>query len=134
MPPLAFIDVGDPSPQRRRRNANHARSLVMIERRRAQRIAREAIEEARESRSSVSNKGLMEQMRSAIFLLQPWNVDLANDIFRSVLQQSMQYEGLSNSTVLNKEFVALQGYDKPVTRHMHMLINHGKSVKYIRAA
>ena len=93
-------------------------------------MARKAVDDDKGADTKAANLRLLKQTRSTVFLLEPWNVSLATDIFRSVLQQSMQYEALSNSTVIEKEFVALRGYDKPVTKYMHMLINHGMRFVY----
>jgi hypothetical protein len=132
--PLFFLDVGEPSAQRKRRNANQARSLVMTERRRRQRLAKQEEQDRRRRTSEKQTftaddelEALCSQIqgRSPRFLLKPMDPEFASAVWYNYTRKSLQLGALSNSTLIERDIVALHGYHKPVTIHLHKLINHG---------
>ena len=133
MPDLSFIDVGEPTAERRRRNANQARSAVMTGRRERQLSLRRVQEHPEDSHAPVIQKKgvptlkqrLLRQIYKTKHLLEPCIGDLATSISTAALHEGIQSGALSNASLVEKGFVALQEYKKPVTKHMHMLINHG---------
>jgi hypothetical protein len=131
---IAFIDIGEPSALRRRRNANQARSIVMTERRRRQRLAKDKKQYHDRGTSDVRSDGpddglemlyTQAQDLSSNFLLRPMDPAFSDAIWDAYLRKSLQVETLSNASLIERDIVALRGYMKPVTMHLHKLINHG---------
>ncbi|KIW04581.1 uncharacterized protein PV09_04330 [Verruconis gallopava] len=130
MSSFAFIDVGEPSADRRRRNANQARSLVMTQRRRRERVLKNASARSEQQIAASEKDDEVEaplthpQGRSPPVFLTTWNENTTDVFYSALLRQGLQSEGLSNSSILESSLEALRGYNKPVTIHMHKLINH----------
>jgi hypothetical protein len=137
---LAFINVGEPSAQRRRRNANQARSLVMTERWRRQRLAKKDESHSQSMTSDEQVDGedhelemlcTQSQHRSPRFLFKPMDPEFASAVWATTLQKSLRLKSLSNASFVERDIVALRAYGRPVTMHLHKLINHGRYLSQI---
>jgi hypothetical protein len=124
MPPLTFIDVGEPTAQRKRQNANEARSLVMLERRRRTRAANQnpKTQPANDQEDTFSPA----QDHVVAIMAHPSKVELTTSKrSRHALIQTIDIRSLDGSVFFETDIAALHGYNKPVTKHMHKLVHHG---------
>lgn len=128
---FTFIDVGIPSAQQKRRNANKARSHAMTAVRRKQRVQRgqegsldASLDKRRaeEHIESLSSRDAVQARSSR----PSQNSCLPGALWDLSMTKNLKLQSLSISTVVEMSFDALNGYKGQITSNMHKLIHHSK--------
>lgn len=149
---LKFIDVGDPTPEGKRRNESIARSHVMTAYRKAQREEREkkrrgqremsgtARGEKEAVRLSARSKSLVKVGTSSMLdysqplddLLQRFEPRFPGIVWSLCLRHKMSSVTLSRSGFVEADLNVLKPYSGQVSPHLHQLIDHGKPpIEYV---